>query len=94
MVSVDALDMTGATQGFQPADMGADEGVRVAMTLLNDVSRRFQVQARPVDAAIGSATIWMLTSAGLGSALVATESSATIWPRLISSRRAASAVST
>ncbi len=26
MIGVDALDMIGATQGFQPADMGADEG--------------------------------------------------------------------
>jgi hypothetical protein len=37
MVGVDALDMAGPAQGFQPADVGTDEGVRVAVALLDDV---------------------------------------------------------
>ena len=53
VVGVDALDMAGAAQGFQPADMGADEGVRVAVAAFDDVPRGFQMLARPVDAAIG-----------------------------------------
>ena len=53
MVGVDALDVPGAAQGFQPAHMGANEGVRVPVALFDDVPCRFQMQARPVDAAIG-----------------------------------------
>lgn len=45
--------MTGTTQGFQPADVGSDESVRVSVALPDDVPRRFQTQARPIDAAIG-----------------------------------------
>ena len=53
MVGVDAFDVAGAAQGFQPAHVGANEGVGVAVALFDDVPRRFQMLARPVDAAIG-----------------------------------------
>lgn len=94
MVGVDVFDVPGAAQGFQPADVRADEGVRVALEPFDLWPGGFQMLARPVDAAVQRRHIADVRSAALGSTLAGTGSSDTIWPRLISSSLEASAVST
>src|ERR1019366_7251029 len=50
VIGVDPLDMAGPAQRFQPADMGADESVRVAAHVFDSVVRPLQMYGRAIGA--------------------------------------------
>jgi hypothetical protein len=52
MVRVDAFDVPGPAQRLQPADMEADEGLRVLALPLETIANAFEMSARLVDATV------------------------------------------
>ena len=50
VIRIDPLDMAGPAQRLQPADVGADERLRVAAHAVDGGARPLQMRRRPIDA--------------------------------------------
>jgi len=83
-VGGDTLDMAGAAQSFQPANMRADVSLRIAADPLYFGAGSFQMGTGAIDAGVIRMSR-ILISAALGASVSRTRSRATICPRPISS---------